>query len=68
MNNSEGPDEDPFRPDQKTPLKNFFLAGSYTKQVILNSSRTVAFLLPKFLGTLTRLFQQKQEHVSTSTL
>ncbi|KAJ6760049.1 PROTOPORPHYRINOGEN OXIDASE [Salix purpurea] len=28
----EGPGKDPFRPDQKTPVKNFFLAGSYTKQ------------------------------------
>lgn len=31
----EGPGKDPFRPDQKTPVKNFFLAGSYTKQVTL---------------------------------
>nr|GFA61688.1 Z-carotene desaturase [Tanacetum cinerariifolium] len=30
----EGPGKDPFRPDQKTPVKNFFLAGSYTKQVL----------------------------------
>lgn len=29
----EGPGKDPFRPDQKTPIQNFFLAGSYTKQV-----------------------------------
>lgn len=29
----EGPGKDPFRPDQKTPVENFFLAGSYTKQV-----------------------------------
>lgn len=29
----EGPGKDPFRPDQKTPVKNFFLSGSYTKQV-----------------------------------
>lgn len=36
----EGPGKDPFRPDQKTPVKNFFLAGSYTKQVI--------FILPGF--------------------
>ncbi|KAF6144879.1 hypothetical protein GIB67_001890, partial [Kingdonia uniflora] len=28
----EGPGKDPFRPDQETPVKNFFLAGSYTKQ------------------------------------
>lgn len=31
----EAPGKDPFRPDQKTPVKNFFLAGSYTKQVRL---------------------------------
>lgn len=31
----EAPGTDPFRPDQKTPVKNFFLAGSYTKQVII---------------------------------
>lgn len=30
----EAPGIDPYRPDQKTPVKNFFLAGSYTKQVI----------------------------------
>ncbi len=29
----EAPGLDPFRPDQKTPVPNFFLAGSYTKQV-----------------------------------
>ncbi|KAH9688137.1 Zeta-carotene desaturase /chromoplastic [Citrus sinensis] len=28
----EGPGKDPFRPDQKTQVKNLFLAGSYTKQ------------------------------------
>ncbi|XP_073108167.1 zeta-carotene desaturase, chloroplastic/chromoplastic isoform X3 [Elaeis guineensis] len=28
----EAPGNDPFRPDQKTPVENFFLAGSYTKQ------------------------------------
>ncbi|XP_078181185.1 zeta-carotene desaturase, chloroplastic/chromoplastic-like [Carex rostrata] len=28
----EAPGTDPFRPDQKSPVKNFFLAGSYTKQ------------------------------------
>ncbi len=30
----EAPGLDPFRPDQKTPVPNFFLAGSYTKQVL----------------------------------
>ena len=29
----EAPGLDPYRPDQKTPISNFFLAGSYTKQV-----------------------------------
>ncbi|PQQ17650.1 zeta-carotene desaturase chloroplastic/chromoplastic [Prunus yedoensis var. nudiflora] len=28
----EAPGKDPFRPDRKRPVKNFFLAGSYTKQ------------------------------------
>lgn len=29
----EAPGMDVFRPDQKTPVPNFFLSGSYTKQV-----------------------------------
>ncbi|KAH9688149.1 Zeta-carotene desaturase [Citrus sinensis] len=33
----EGPGKDPFRPDQKTPVKNLFLAGSYTKQDYIDS-------------------------------
>ncbi|XVF06278.1 hypothetical protein REPUB_Repub06bG0033700 [Reevesia pubescens] len=33
----EGPGKDPFRPDQKTPVKNFFLTGSYTKQDYIDS-------------------------------
>ncbi|XP_009792956.1 zeta-carotene desaturase, chloroplastic/chromoplastic [Nicotiana sylvestris] len=33
----EGPGKDPFRPDQKTPVENFFLAGSYTKQDYIDS-------------------------------
>ncbi|KAK7356000.1 hypothetical protein VNO80_15265 [Phaseolus coccineus] len=33
----EGPGKDPFRPDQITPVKNFFLAGSYTKQDYIDS-------------------------------
>ena len=28
---------DPFRPDQSTPVPNFFLAGSYTKQDYIDS-------------------------------
>ncbi|KAI3766551.1 hypothetical protein L2E82_16615 [Cichorium intybus] len=35
----EGPGKDPFRPDQKTPVKNFFLAGSYTKQDYTDSMK-----------------------------
>ncbi|KAE8684176.1 Zeta-carotene desaturase [Hibiscus syriacus] len=34
----EGPGKDPFRPDQKTPTKNFFLAGSYIKQDYIDST------------------------------
>ncbi|XP_022746823.1 zeta-carotene desaturase, chloroplastic/chromoplastic-like [Durio zibethinus] len=34
----EGPGKDPFRPDQKTPIKNFFLAGSYTKLDYIDST------------------------------
>ncbi|KAK7290789.1 hypothetical protein RIF29_05481 [Crotalaria pallida] len=33
----KGPGKDPFRPDQKTPVKNFFLSGSYTKQDCIDS-------------------------------
>ncbi|KAG0475676.1 hypothetical protein HPP92_015362 [Vanilla planifolia] len=33
----EEPGKEPFRPDQKTPVKNFFLAGSYTKQDYIDS-------------------------------
>ena len=33
----EAPGMDPFRPDQKTPVGNFYLAGSYTKQDYIDS-------------------------------
>lgn len=33
----EAPGMDPFRPDQKTPVANFYLAGSYTKQDYIDS-------------------------------
>eukprot|EP00475_Leptophrys_vorax_P003860 TRINITY_DN12251_c0_g2_i1.p1 TRINITY_DN12251_c0_g2~~TRINITY_DN12251_c0_g2_i1.p1 ORF type:complete len:427 (-),score=37.78 TRINITY_DN12251_c0_g2_i1:160-1272(-) len=33
----EAPGKDPYRPDQKTPVPNFFLAGSYTKQDYIDS-------------------------------
>ncbi|XP_010934915.1 zeta-carotene desaturase, chloroplastic/chromoplastic isoform X1 [Elaeis guineensis] len=38
----EAPGNDPFRPDQKTPVENFFLAGSYTKQLLLGISREIS--------------------------
>jgi zeta-carotene desaturase len=28
---------DPYRPDQRTPVGNFFLAGSYTRQDYIDS-------------------------------
>lgn len=33
----ESPGQDPYRPSQKTPIDNFFLAGSYTKQDYIDS-------------------------------
>jgi zeta-carotene desaturase len=33
----ESPGQDPYRPAQKTPIRNFFLAGSYTKQDYIDS-------------------------------
>ncbi len=33
----EKPDMDPYRPNQKTPVSNFFLAGSYTQQDYIDS-------------------------------
>ncbi|WP_017324264.1 9,9'-di-cis-zeta-carotene desaturase [Synechococcus sp. PCC 7336] len=33
----EGPGMDPYRPDQTTPVPNFFLAGSYTMQDYIDS-------------------------------
>lgn len=33
----EAPGMDPYRPDQKTPIANLFLAGSYTKQDYIDS-------------------------------
>jgi hypothetical protein len=33
----EAPGMDPFRPEQATPVPNFFLAGSYTKQDYIDS-------------------------------
>jgi zeta-carotene desaturase len=33
----EAPGTDPYRPDQKTPIGNFFLAGSYTQQDYIDS-------------------------------
>ncbi|QNG28213.1 9,9'-di-cis-zeta-carotene desaturase [Synechococcus sp. HK01-R] len=33
----EAPGMDPYRPDQRTPVSNFFLAGSYTRQDYIDS-------------------------------
>lgn len=33
----EEPGKDPYRPSQKTPISNFFLAGSYTQQDYIDS-------------------------------
>jgi zeta-carotene desaturase len=33
----EAPGMEPYRPDQKTPIANFFLAGSYTQQDYIDS-------------------------------
>lgn len=33
----EEPGKDPYRPNQKTPVSNFFLAGSYTQQDYIDS-------------------------------
>ena len=33
----EAPGMEPFRPDQRTPVPNFFLAGSYTRQDYIDS-------------------------------
>lgn len=33
----EAPGMEPYRPDQRTPIANFFLAGSYTKQDYIDS-------------------------------
>jgi zeta-carotene desaturase len=33
----EAPGMDPYRPNQKTPVANFFLAGSYTQQDYIDS-------------------------------
>lgn len=33
----EAPGMDPYRPDQKTPVQNFFVAGSYTQQDYIDS-------------------------------
>ena len=33
----EAPGMEPYRPDQRTPIGNFFLAGSYTRQDYIDS-------------------------------
>jgi len=33
----EAPGMEPYRPEQRTPIRNFFLAGSYTRQDYIDS-------------------------------
>ena len=33
----EAPGMEPYRPEQRTPVRNFFLAGSYTRQDYIDS-------------------------------
>ena len=56
----EAPDKDPFRPDQKTPVKNFFLAGSYTKQV--TSLPRISHMMPgcNMHITVEHLFRKRK--------
>ncbi len=53
----ESPGMEPFRPDQSTPIKNFFLAGSYTRQDYIDSMEGATMsghlAAEKMLKTLT---------------
>ena len=57
----EAPGKDPFRPDQKTPVKNFFLAGSYTKQV--TSLPRISHMMPgcNMHITVEHLFRKRKK-------
>ena len=61
----EAPGMDPYRPDQRTPISNFFLAGSYTQQdyidsmegATLSGRRAAAAILGKNLPQFAQLGQ-----------
>ena len=65
----EAPGVDPFRPDQATPVPNFFLAGSYTKQDYIDSmegatlsGRQCAYaILERAPGLAAAAAQQQQQ-------
>ncbi|KIY98005.1 Zeta-carotene desaturase [Monoraphidium neglectum] len=59
---------DLFRPDQATPIPNFFLAGSYTKQDYIDSmegatlsGRQCAYTILKAAPALHKAAQQQQQ-------
>ena len=63
----EAPGVDPFRPDQATPVRRMFLAGSYTKQDYIDSM-CAPFLLchrsglgfpPKYIAKVPPVLQSK---------
>lgn len=63
----EAPGVDPFRPDQATPIPNFFLAGSYTKQDYIDSmegatlsGRQCAYSILDAATALQRAAQQQR--------
>jgi len=69
----EAPGKDPFRPDQKTPVKNFFLAGSYTKQVKFPAFVTLfpivtAMFVLNFILTTNYSFQNPISKLTTSEI
>lgn len=54
----EAPGLDPFRPDQKTPVPNFFLAGSYTKQDYIDSMEGATLSGRQCAGEITKVAAQ----------
>ncbi|KAL6775934.1 ZDS1 [Auxenochlorella protothecoides x Auxenochlorella symbiontica] len=65
----EAPGMDVFRPDQKTPIPNFYLAGSYTKQDYIDSmegatlsGRQCAY---KILGNAPELLEARPQQAPT---
>lgn len=71
----EAPGMDPFRPDQATPVPNFFLAGSYTKQDYIDSMEgatlsgrqcagAVLAAAPRLAGAAAKQQQQAKQAVA----